>query len=54
MELYFVRYQSSVPDDSGLLLGIFALANRLAKMGALSADDWQGWRRANDFYEIRQ
>lgn len=51
MELSFVRYQSSVPDGRGLHLGIFALANRLAKEGALSAEDWARWRSANDFYD---
>jgi len=51
MELSFVRYQSSVPDDRGRYLGIFALANRLAKEGALNAEDWACWRSANDFYD---
>lgn len=51
MELSYVRYQSSVPDGRGLFLGIFALANRLAKQGALSRQDWESWRKANDFYD---
>ncbi|WP_416429924.1 hypothetical protein [Paenarthrobacter nicotinovorans] len=47
----FVRYQSTVTDAKGRYLGIFALANRLAKEGSLSAEDWGSWRRANDFYD---
>ncbi len=51
MEQRFVRYQSTTPDAKGRFLGIFALANRLAKEGSLSPDDWGLWRRANDFYD---
>ncbi|MET3175959.1 UNVERIFIED_ORG: hypothetical protein ABIB52_003832 [Arthrobacter sp. UYCu721] len=51
MEQSFVRYQSSVPNGRGLYLGIFALANRLAKEGRLSAEDWACWRSANDYYD---
>ncbi|TVU64176.1 hypothetical protein FQP90_08985 [Paenarthrobacter nitroguajacolicus] len=46
-----MRYQSSTPDAKGRHLGIFALANRLAKEGSLSPEDWGRWRRANDFYD---
>ncbi|MGR0160229.1 hypothetical protein [Paenarthrobacter nitroguajacolicus] len=51
MERRFVRYQSTDPDSKGRYLGIFALANRLAKEGSLSPEDWGRWRRANDFYD---
>lgn len=51
MEQLFVRYQSSTPDARGRYLGIFALANRLAKEGKLSPEDWGRWRSANDFYD---
>ncbi|GAA3284797.1 hypothetical protein [Paenarthrobacter aurescens] len=50
MEQRFVRYQSTTPDAKGRHLGIFALANRLAKEGSLSPEDWRQWRSANDFY----
>ncbi|WOH18078.1 hypothetical protein IRJ34_17240 [Paenarthrobacter sp. GOM3] len=51
MEQRFVRYQSTTPDAKGRYLGIFALANRLAKDGRLSPEDWGRWRSANDFYD---
>ncbi|WP_369745189.1 hypothetical protein [Paenarthrobacter sp. AMU7] len=51
MEQRFVRYQSSTPDAKGRHLGIFALANRLAKEGSLSTEDWGGWRSTNEFYD---
>lgn len=51
MEQRFVRYQSTTPDAKGRYLGIFALANRLAKEGRLSPEDWGRWRSANDFYD---
>jgi hypothetical protein len=51
MEQRFVRYQSSTPDAKGRYLGIFALANRLAKEGKLSPEDRGRWRSSNDFYD---
>ncbi|MDR6415670.1 hypothetical protein [Pseudarthrobacter sulfonivorans] len=51
MEPKFVRYEASIPNDRGCHLGIFALANRLAKGGTLSGQDWASWRSANDNYD---
>ncbi|WP_091324891.1 hypothetical protein [Arthrobacter sp. cf158] len=51
MEQRFVRYQSTTPDAKGRHLGIFALANRLAKEGSLSPENWREWRSANNFYD---
>ena len=51
MSQRFLRYQSPVPDSTGIHLGIFALANRLAKQGRLSPEDWASWRSANDYYD---
>lgn len=51
MEHRYVRYHALEPDAKGRHLGIFALANLLAKEGSLSPEDWGLWRSANDFYD---
>lgn len=47
----FLRYQSPVPDATGIHPGIFALANRLAKQGHLSPEDLVSLRSANAYYD---
>jgi hypothetical protein len=44
----FIRYQATEPNARGRHPGIFALANGLAKSGALAPEDWAAWRAAND------
>jgi hypothetical protein len=49
----FVRYQATDPNSRGRYPGIFALANGLARSGALSAEDRAAWRAANDRADAR-
>src|ERR1700742_4715349 len=46
----FIRYESDRPEPSGLRIGVFGLANRLARSGRLSPADQAFWRSGNDWY----
>lgn len=47
----FVRYQATEVNRHGNRVGIFALANSLARGGELSSRDYQWWRAANEWYD---
>jgi hypothetical protein len=47
----YLRYESAVPNAQGRHLGIFALANGLARAGRLSDADWAWWRANNDWFD---
>lgn len=46
----FVRYQSQLPHQRGIHVGVFGLANGLAKAGKLSDSEWAAWRAGNDWF----
>jgi hypothetical protein len=46
----YVRFEAAVPNARGSYVGIFGLANGLARSGQLSAADWAWWRAGNDWY----
>lgn len=47
----FVRYQAAEPNHRGAKIGIFGLANGLAREGALTDEDYQWWARANAWFD---
>jgi hypothetical protein len=47
----FVRYQATQLNARGIRVGIFGLANGLARNGALSPEDHQWWLSANAWYD---
>lgn len=47
----FVRYQATQANTRGIYVGIFGLANGLAKNGKLSDEDHQWWQDANAWYD---
>jgi hypothetical protein len=47
----FVRFESDQPDSEGFRAGVFLLANRLARSGRLTPEDWAFWRSSNDWYD---
>ena len=47
----YVRYESDVPNRRGVHVGIFALANDLARCGRLTPAEWRWWRTNNDWFE---
>ena len=49
--LEFVRYQSAEVNARGINVGIFGLANGLAKDGRLSEEDHRWWQTANAWYD---
>ncbi|MFJ6456194.1 hypothetical protein [Paenarthrobacter sp. NPDC091669] len=49
--LEFVRYQSTQVNARGINVGIFGLANGLAKDGRLSEEDHRWWQTANAWYD---
>lgn len=49
--MLYIRFESAVADEHGRRIGIFALANRLARSGALSPEDWAWWRANNDWLD---
>lgn len=51
IDFQYVRFQSTAVNDRGIQVGIFNLANGLARSGLLSATDWAWWRKANDWYD---
>ncbi|GAB3620686.1 hypothetical protein GCM10027417_19470 [Glutamicibacter endophyticus] len=46
----YIRFQAPQPNHRGVHLGVFALANKLAHDGELSAEEHQQWRAMNDWY----
>lgn len=51
MVVTYLRYESAVANGQGRHLGIFALANGLARAGRLSVADWAWWRDNNDWFD---
>ncbi|MGO4145256.1 hypothetical protein AB4Y77_09250 [Paenarthrobacter sp. YAF11_1] len=49
--LEFVRYQSTEVNTRGICVGIFGLANGLAKTGKLCDEDHRWWQTANAWYD---
>ena len=47
----FIRFQSPTRSPRGHFPGIFALANGLARSGALTDEQWRFWRSGNDWYD---
>ena len=47
----FVLFRSPHPNSHGVRVGVFALANGLARSGALSAAEHERWRRGNAWFE---
>jgi hypothetical protein len=47
----FVRFESDQPDSAGFRAGVFLLANRLARSGRLTPEEWAFWRSGNDWYD---
>ena len=47
----FIRYQAVEPNHRGVKIGIFGLANGLAREGALTEQDYQWWTKANTWYD---
>lgn len=48
--IWFVRYRARTPNARGVKVGIFALANGLARDGRLTAEEAAWLREANDWY----
>jgi hypothetical protein len=47
----YVRYEATVPNARGAHVGVFGLANGLARSGRLNATDQAWWRAANDWFD---
>lgn len=47
----YIRFEGTARHPRGHFPGIFVLANELAAQGKLSADQYQLWRRNNDWYD---
>jgi hypothetical protein len=47
--MLYIRYESASPNERGRHVGIFGLANGLARSGELSPADWAWWRESNDW-----
>jgi len=48
----FVRFQATQLNTRGIYVGIFGLANGLARNGKLSDEDYQWWQNANAWYDV--
>lgn len=46
----FVRHQAHFPHQRGIHVGVFGLANGLAKAGKLSDSEAAAWRTGNDWF----
>lgn len=46
----YVRFQSPAPNQRGLHIGVFGLANSLAQSGSLCEEEWAFWRSNNDWF----
>ena len=49
--MVFVRWESPEPNARGARVGVFGLANGLARAGRLSPADHAWWRAANDWFD---
>ena len=47
----FVRYQATQMNTRGIYVGIFGLANGLARNGKLNDEDYEWWQNANAWYD---
>lgn len=47
----YIRFESTVPGSRGVPIGLFGLANDLARTGRLSAEEWTWWRANNDWFQ---
>ncbi|MBB4686757.1 hypothetical protein [Amycolatopsis jiangsuensis] len=47
----YVRYEADRASPGKAPTGIFGLANRLARTGQLSSQDWAFWRAGNDWFD---
>lgn len=47
-----IRFESPTPNRRGQHVGVFGLANGLARSGRLSAQDWSWWRSSNDWCNV--
>lgn len=47
----YVRFRSTVPNNHGVRVGVFALVNGLARSGVLTPEQLVRWREANDWFE---
>ncbi len=47
----FVRYQATHANSRGIYVGIFGLANGLARNGRLADQDYRWWQEANAWYD---
>jgi hypothetical protein len=47
----YVRFEAAEPNARGAHIGIFGLANGLARDGHLTPDEWAWWRAGNDWFE---
>ncbi|MFV0129563.1 hypothetical protein ACLGI4_17945 [Streptomyces sp. HMX112] len=47
----YVRFQGTTRGPGGHFPGVFALANRLAREGRLSPEQYRFWRAGNDWYD---
>ncbi|WP_328339915.1 hypothetical protein [Streptomyces violaceus] len=50
-DVAYVRFQGIVRNERGAFPGVFGLANRLAREGKLSAEQYRFWRANNDWYD---
>lgn len=50
-EASYVRFQGTVRSEHGLFPGVFGLANKLAREGSLTEDQYRFWRTNNDWYD---
>ncbi|WP_020521487.1 hypothetical protein [Catelliglobosispora koreensis] len=47
----YIRFEATEANEHGRRVGIFGLANGLARSGKLSAEDWKWWRANNDWLD---
>lgn len=47
----YLRFEAAVPNARGVHVGIFGLANSLARSMQLSPEDWTWWRENNDWLD---
>ena len=48
---FYRRWESAAADSDGTHVGIFGAANRIARAGRLSQEDWLWWRANNDCFD---
>lgn len=47
----YLRYESCVPNSRGLFLGVYALANGLARAGKLTESEYRQWKETNELLD---